>query len=153
MAASGPLRSTFDGLTRQPPAGRARIARARETADAIAGYVADSDGFVVMVPSYRRPDLAQLYLPFLVGTTELYVADPGRRRDALDLLAGAPTREERSFGEINVKKTEYLGRKTSVISFPLPIRGTAAPLPPRPPGRPGRRPSPPSRDGGSPPAG
>src|SRR6185436_18697874 len=101
-------------------------------------YVADSDGFVVVVPSYRRPGLAQLYLPFLVRTTELYTAGPGGRREALDLLAGAPTREERGFGGITVRKTEYLGRRTSVISSPLPVRGTAEPPQPRPPGRPGR---------------
>lgn len=154
VAGGGRLRQALDRLAAGPPGGRQRAGgRARRTAEAIARYVAGHDGFVAMVPAYRRPDPAQLYLPFLLETTELYVADPGQRREALGLLAGAPTLEERSFGPVIVKKTEYLGRPTSIVSFRPPLRGTAAPLPPPPPGRPGPRRSPPAHGRGSPPGG
>lgn len=153
VAGSGRLKPVLDRLADRPPEGGAKLRQARRTAEAIAEYVAGSDGFVAVIPAYRRPDLTQLYLPFLLETTELYVADPGQRREALGLLAGAPAREERSFGAATVKKTEYLGRPTSVVTFRPPLRETAGPLPPRPPGHPGSRRSPPAPDGGSPPGG
>jgi Dolichyl-phosphate-mannose-protein mannosyltransferase len=155
-AASGRLKPVLDGLADRPPEGGSRLRQARRTAESVARYVTGSDGFVAVVPAYRRPDLAQLYLPFLVETTELYVADPGQRREALGLLAGTPTQEERSFGAVTVKKTEYLGRPTSIVSFRPPraaVTGTAEPHPPPPPVRPGLRQSPPARGGGSLPGG
>jgi 4-amino-4-deoxy-L-arabinose transferase-like glycosyltransferase len=156
VAGGGRLRPVLEGLPDRPPAGGYRLRQARKTAEAIARFASGHDGFVAMVPAYRRPDPAQLYLPFLLETTELYVADPGQRREALGLLAGTPTLEERSFGAVTVKKTEYLGRPTSIVSFPLPraaVRETAGPLPPPPPGRPGPRQSPPARGKGGRPGG
>ena len=153
VAGAGRLKPVLDGLAGRPRPGGSRLRQARKTAEAIERFVAGHDGFVAMVPAYRRPDLAQLYLPFLLETTELYVADPGQRREALGLLAGTHTLEERSFGEVTVKKTEYLGRPTSIVSFRPPLRETAEPHPPRLPGRPEPRQSPPARGRGSPPGG
>jgi hypothetical protein len=94
-----------------------RLARARGTAEAIRRFVAGHDGFVALIPFRRRADLAQLYLPFLLDTTELYVAEPGGGKDILSLLAGAPTIAEARFGRARVRRTEYLGRPTSLISY------------------------------------
>lgn len=126
IAGSGRLKPVLDRLGERPPEGGSRLRQARRTAESIAQYVTGSDGFVAVVPAYRRPDLTQLYLPFLVETTELYVADPGQRREALGLLAGTPTLEERSFGAVTVKKTEHLGRPTSIVSFRPPQRNSRA---------------------------
>jgi len=98
-----------------PPA--ARLERARDTAEAIRGFVAGHDGFVALIPFRPRADLAQLYLPFLLETTELYVAEPGGGKDMLALLAGAPAIAEARFGLARVRRTEYLGRPTSLISY------------------------------------
>jgi hypothetical protein len=98
-----------------PPA--AQMSRARGTAEAIRGFVAGHDGFVALIPFRRRADLAQLYLPFLLETTELYVAAPGGGKDMLALLAGAPASAEARFGLARVRRTEYLGRPTSLISY------------------------------------
>ncbi|HSG39060.1 MAG TPA: glycosyltransferase family 39 protein [Thermoanaerobaculia bacterium] len=131
--------------TSRPAAGRAK-------AEAIRGFIADSGGFVALVPVPLRADLSQLYLPFLLETTELYVAEPGRRREMLELLGGAPVLAERSFGTTIVRKTVFRGRKTALVSY-RPLTGTAGPLPgPPPPPRRSRR-SPPARGAGAPPGG
>jgi len=115
----GALRSRLAALAGRipsaPPA--ARLARARGTAEAIRGFVAGHDGFVALIPFRRRADLAQLYLPFLLETTELYVAEPGGGREMLALLSGAPAIAEARFGLARVRRTEYLGRPTSLISY------------------------------------
>ncbi len=72
---------------------------------------------MALIPFRRRADLAQLYLPFLLETTELYVAEPGGGQDMLALLAGAPATAEARFGLARVRRTEYLGRPTSLISY------------------------------------
>ncbi len=117
-----PLRSRLDALPAQPSWTAdegPRLARGRETAAAIQRFVAGSDGFVALVP-VRRPLPAQLYLPFLLETTELYVAEPGRGGETLRVLAAAPRFAERRFGPALVRRTEYLGRRTALISF-LPV--------------------------------
>ncbi|HEX3553710.1 MAG TPA: glycosyltransferase family 39 protein [Thermoanaerobaculia bacterium] len=144
-----PLRSRLDALPALPgwtPDEGPRLARGRETAAAIQRFVAGNDGFVALVP-VRRPLPAQLYLPFLLETTELYVAEPGRGGATLRALAAAPRFAEQRFGPALVRRTEYLGRRTALISFrPVdgPLRGTAAPPPPPPPGPPRPRRSPPA---------
>jgi hypothetical protein len=115
----GALRGRLAALAGRSPATppTARLARGRDTAEAIRGFVAGHDGFVALVPFRRRADLSQLYLPFLLETTELYVAEPGEGREILDRLAGAPTIAEARFGLATVRRTEYLGRRTSLISY------------------------------------
>jgi hypothetical protein len=162
VSAGGPLHRRLDELAAHPPGparfGPARLARGRREAAAMKRYVAGSDGFVALVPSRRPADLSQLYLPFLLETTELYVAEPGREREMLDLLAGAPTLARRSFGTAAVRKTAYRGRKTAVVTYHPggyrgALTGTAAPRRPPPPARRPRRRSPPARPAAAPPAG
>jgi 4-amino-4-deoxy-L-arabinose transferase-like glycosyltransferase len=121
VAAQGPLRPRLDDLAARPsggkPAASPRLRRSLREAAAVQGFVAGSDGFVALVPFRRRRHLSQLFLPFLLKTTELYVADAGREGDMLELFAGAPVRDERRLGAATVRKTEYLGRRTSLISF------------------------------------
>jgi hypothetical protein len=119
----GPLRARLAALAGRAPAAVApgvlagRLAQGRDTARAIRRFVAGSDGFVALIPFRRRADPSQLYLPFLLETTELYVAGPGGGRDIFARLAGSPTFAEARFGRATVRRTEYLGRKTSLISY------------------------------------
>ncbi|HEX4966091.1 MAG TPA: glycosyltransferase family 39 protein [Thermoanaerobaculia bacterium] len=119
VAADSPLRGKLDALSPQPgssPEETARLAHGRQTAEEIQRFVAGSDGYVALVP-VRRPLPAQLYLPFVLETTELYVAEPGQAAALLRVLEGAPVFGERRIGPALVRKTEYLGRKTALISF------------------------------------
>ncbi|HKI01052.1 MAG TPA: glycosyltransferase family 39 protein [Thermoanaerobaculia bacterium] len=152
VAPGGPLKGMLDELGARPSRGRPaaggpRLVRGRQTAEAIARFVAGSDGFVAAVPSRRPDDLWQLYLPFLLDSTELYAASPGQARELLGILAGTPTLAEAKLGTATVKKTEYLGRRTSLIT------GTAEPPPPPPPRRPRRRQIRPAPGAGAPPGG
>ena len=119
VAADSPLRPRLDALPSQPSwtAGEEpRLAQGRETAEAIQRFVAGSDGFVALVP-VDRPLPSQLYLPFVLETTELYLTEPGRGGETLRVLAAAPRLAERRIGPALVRKTEYLGRRTALISF------------------------------------
>jgi hypothetical protein len=152
VAAGGRLRRELDELGArpahgQPMAGGPRLARGRQTAEAILGFTAGSEGFVALACTGRRDDLWQLYLPFLLDSTELYAAAPGQEGEMLHLLSGAPVLKEAAFGTATVKKTVYLGRNTSLI------RGKAEPPPPPPPARPRRRRAPRAPGAGPPPGG
>ena len=98
----GPLRPRLAALAGRAPAVALseRLARGRDTAEAI-----------------RRFDLAQLYLPFVLPATDFFVLDVDEGRQLLARLAGAPVTAETRLGSATVRKTEYLGRKTSVISY------------------------------------
>ena len=99
------------------PADSPALARGREKAAAIRSWIGEHDGFVALIPGSRADDLSQLYLPFLLETTELYVATPGEEQAMLDVLDPAPELAARQFGETRVKKTRYWGRPTSVVSY------------------------------------
>jgi hypothetical protein len=77
------------------------------------------DGYVALVPGERHP--WQLYLPFLVETTELYVPEPDQVVDILRIFDAAPNLGERRIGPVVIRRAEILGRKASLV------RGTAAP--------------------------
>jgi len=78
------------------------------------------DGYVALIPG-DGPQPWQLYLPFLVETTELYVPEPGQEGEILRIFAAAPNLGERRIGPVTVRRAEVLGRKASLV------RGTAAP--------------------------
>ncbi len=78
------------------------------------------DGYVALVPS-APPEPWQLHLPFLVRTTELYVADvaePGQEGEILRLFS---TASERRIGPLVLRRAEILGRRATLVT------GTAAP--------------------------
>lgn len=77
------------------------------------------DGYVGLVPGERHP--WQLYLPFLVETTELYVPEPGQEGEIVRIFEATPNLGERRVGPVVVRRAEILGRKASLV------RGTAAP--------------------------
>ena len=77
------------------------------------------DGYVALVPGDPHP--WQLYLPFLVETTELYVPEPGQEAEILRIFDAAPNLGERRVGPVVVRRAVILGRKASLV------RGTAAP--------------------------
>lgn len=114
-----PLRGRLDALPAQPvwaPEEAPRLAQGLETAREIQRFVTGGDGYAALV-TVPRPLPAQLYLPFVLETTELYVSEPGWEAATLRLLAGTPVFAERRIGPALVRRTEYLGRKTALISF------------------------------------
>lgn len=134
------LRRRLDRIAAHPTS---PLARGRGKAETIRAFVADSNGFVALLPSDPRADPSQLYLPFLLETTELYVAGPGEERGTLNLLGNAPVLAERRFGTTTVRKMVFRGRKTSLVSY-QPLTETAgSPRTPPPPRR-APRPSPPA---------
>jgi hypothetical protein len=119
VTADSPLRRRLDALAPAPSPTAAespQLTAGRETAEAVRRFVAGGDGFVALVPP-RQPEPLQLYLPFLLDSTELWVAEPGHESEMLALLAPALVLAQQSFGPATVKKTEYLERKTSLISY------------------------------------
>jgi hypothetical protein len=78
------------------------------------------DGYVALVPGERHP--WQLYLPFLVETTELYVPEPDQEGEILRIFDAAPNLGERRIGPVVMRRAEILGRKASLV------RGTTTPL-------------------------
>jgi hypothetical protein len=79
------------------------------------------DGYVALVPGEGPPRPWQLYVPFLVETTELYVPEPDQVAEILRIFDAAPNLGERRVGPVVVRRAEILGRKASLV------RGTAAP--------------------------
>lgn len=88
-------------------------------AEAIVEELKGWDGYVALVPGEPHP--WQLYLPFLVETTELYVPEPGQEGEILRIFEAAPDLGERRVGPVAVRRAEILGRRASLV------RGTAAP--------------------------
>lgn len=78
------------------------------------------DGYVALVPG-QRPEPWELYLPFLVETTELYVAEPGQAQEILRIFEAAPDLGETAIGSAVIRRAEILGRKASLV------RGTGSP--------------------------
>jgi hypothetical protein len=138
LVTSGASLTPMHGPPAGTPADTPGLARGREKAAAILRFIGASDGYVALIPDRRGAEPAHLYLPFLVDTTELYVAEPGREREVWDAVAAAPVLGQKRFGRTEVWKVEILGRKASVVSS---LRGTGAP-PRRPPPPPRRSPPP-----------
>lgn len=119
VTAESPLRRQLDALPAVPvlaPGEEPRLAHGRETAEEIQRFVAGNDGYVALV-TVPRPLPAQLYLPFVLESTELYVSEPGWEAATLRVLEGAPVFAERRIGPALVRRTEYMGRRTALISF------------------------------------
>ncbi len=93
---------------------RRRIERGRRAARSIAAWVADSDGYVALLPGAEE-DLARLYLPFLLETTELRLIEPAEAAATRAFLAGVPVREERRIGGFLARKAEILGRPSAIV--------------------------------------
>jgi hypothetical protein len=91
---------------------RARgLARARE----IAAYAAGWDGYVAILPGGSDP--AQLYLPFLLRSTEVYLPLPGGEEELAARLYRAPVLGLRRFGGAAARRVEFLGRRATVVEF------------------------------------
>lgn len=95
--------------------GREGLRLARAIVEELQGW----DGYVALIAGEPHP--WQLYLPFLVETTELYVPEPGQEGEILRIFEAAPNLGERRIGPVAVRRAEILGRKASLV------RGTAAP--------------------------
>jgi hypothetical protein len=106
-----------DGEAGEGDQGGEGLRHAQAILDQLQGW----DGYVALVPGAGPPEPWQLYLPFLVETTELYVPQPGQEQEILDLFAAAPDLGERRIGSVVVRRAELLERRASLV------RGTAAP--------------------------
>jgi 4-amino-4-deoxy-L-arabinose transferase-like glycosyltransferase len=120
-APGGPLAARLDRLATgapllPPPAGEA-LAAGRERAAAIRRFVDGDDAYVLLVPGRRADDLSQLYLPFLLDSTELLIPQPGREEEMLGLVAADPVLAERRFGGALVRKIQLFGRRSTLISY------------------------------------
>lgn len=102
-----------------PPAFGRPMGEGGRLADAIVKELKGWDGYVALVAG--APEPWQLYLPFLVETTELYVPEPGQEGEILRIFAAAPDLGERRVGPVVIRRAEILGRQASLV------RGTAAP--------------------------
>ena len=111
----GPLTPIPSPIPSLPPGEGGRVATA--IVEELKGW----DGYVALVAGEPHP--WQLYLPFLVGTTELYVPEPGQEGEILRIFDAAPQLGERRIGPVVVRRAEILGRRASLV------RGTAAPPP------------------------
>lgn len=123
------LQRRLDALAASPePHGRPdspRLVQARRKAEAILQFLEDSDAYVVMIPHRRRADLSQLYLPFLMETTELIVSERGREREVLGAVAAAQVLEEKDFGGTPVKKVRLFRRDSGLVSYLNPAASTS----------------------------
>lgn len=109
----GPLTPVLSPIPSLPPGEGGR------QAEAIVEELKGWDGYVALIAG--APEPWQLYLPFLVETTELYVPEPGQEGEILRIFAAAPDLGERQVGPVVVRRAEILGRRAALV------RGTAAP--------------------------
>lgn len=109
----GPLTPGPSPIPSPPPGEGGRLAE--RIVEELDGW----DGYVALVPG--KPAPWQLYLPFLVETTELYVPEPDQDAEILRIFDRAPNLGERRIGPVTLRRAEILGRKATLV------RGTAAP--------------------------
>jgi hypothetical protein len=88
----------------------------RRKAEAILGFLGDSDDYLAVVPDPRRGDLSQLFLPFLAETTEMVIAEPEREEELLR-YAAARVVEERRFGATLVRRLVVFGRGAGLVRY------------------------------------
>jgi hypothetical protein len=91
------------------------LARAAAEANAIAAWVGRGNAYVALFPSPNGSDPADLYLLFLLRSTELYVIEPSAAAATWSLLAMSPVESERRFGSARVLATRVRGQRTAVI--------------------------------------
>jgi hypothetical protein len=99
------------------PAERPRFAAAAAEAEAVAAWIGRGQAYVALFLNPASRDLAQLHLPFLVQTTELYVVEPADAAAARRFLGQAPVEAERRFGAAKVEETRVRGLRTAIVSF------------------------------------
>jgi 4-amino-4-deoxy-L-arabinose transferase-like glycosyltransferase len=91
------------------------LARAAAETNAIAAWVGRGNAYVALFPSPNGSDPAELYLLFLLRSTELYVIEPSAAAATWSLLARSPVESERPFGSARVLATRVRGQRTAVI--------------------------------------
>jgi|GEM_PF-1384330 len=107
----------------QPPAAAStappatRLARAAAEATAIAAWLGRGFAYVAVLPSPDSSDPADLYLLFLLRSTELYVIEPPAAAATRTLLARSPVESERQFGSARALATRVRGQRTAVVIF------------------------------------
>jgi len=115
LVTSGP--PPFPGDPSQPglPATSADLQAGLAKARAIRDFVDGSDANVVILSDGGDP--SQLYLPFLLGTTELFIPEASQRPGLFPLLAPAPVLAERRFGTTVVRRLRLFGRDSALVSY------------------------------------
>ncbi|HEY0782497.1 MAG TPA: hypothetical protein VGE98_08590, partial [Thermoanaerobaculia bacterium] len=91
----------------------AAVAKARALARFAAGTT-----YVALVLAGDRADRSQLYLPFLVETTELYVVPENAAARTLSELARDPLTAEARFGDTIARRLVVLGKPATLVRYP-----------------------------------
>jgi hypothetical protein len=91
------------------------LAPAAAEATAIAAWVGRGYAYVALFPSPNGSDPAELYLLFLLRSTELYVVEPSAAAATWSLLAKSPVESERRLGSARALATRVRGQRTAVI--------------------------------------
>ena len=101
-----------------PPGSPERLRQAAaDEAVAVAAWIGRGQAYVALFLSPSNRDPAQLYLLFLVQTTELYVVEPADAVAARRFLGQAPVEAERRFGAAMVEETRVRGLRTAIVTF------------------------------------
>lgn len=95
----------------------AGLARAAAEATAIAAWTGRGYAYVALFPSPDGSDPADLYLLFLLRSTELYVIEPSAAATTRALLGRSPVESERQFGSARALATRVRGQRTAVVIF------------------------------------
>ncbi|HYL04737.1 MAG TPA: glycosyltransferase family 39 protein [Thermoanaerobaculia bacterium] len=100
-----------------PTTGAGGAEGAAAEAAAIASWIGRGYAYVALFPSPKGADPAELYLLFLLRSTELYVVEPPDAPATRALLARSPVESQRRIGAATVLVTRVGGQRTAVISF------------------------------------
>jgi len=91
------------------------LAPAAAQSAAIAAWVGRAYAYVALFPSSNGSNPADVYLLFLLRSTELYVIEPSAAAATWSLLARSPVESERHFGNTRVVATRVRGQHTAVV--------------------------------------
>jgi 4-amino-4-deoxy-L-arabinose transferase-like glycosyltransferase len=110
-------KSLDPGVKSLSPGVRGAGASAAAEAAAIAAWVGAGYSYVALFPSPSGADPAELYLYFLLRSTELYVVEPAAAPATRALLGRSPVQRQRRFGTATALATSFNGQRTAVIAF------------------------------------
>ncbi len=106
----------------QPPLAAEDPVRAAAEARAIAALAGGANAYVALFWRPRAGGLVQIFLPFLLQTTDLYIVEPSEAQATLALFAHSPIESERRVAGARVTETRLRGRRTALITTAPVIR-------------------------------
>jgi hypothetical protein len=106
----------------QPPLAPEDPVRAAAEARAIAALAGSANAYVALFWRPRAGGLVQIFLPFLLQTTDLYIVEPSESPATRALFAHSPIESERRVAGARVTETRLRGRRTALITTAPVIR-------------------------------